>query len=137
MRFHSYLNSAIQILDEYKGEEPFAVFLKKYFSQFTKYGSKDRKQISHLCYCFFRLGKSAPPFTPQRGGFKERILIGLFLCSDHPNEMLEQLKPEWNSEVLKPLKEKYSTLNAQQAMFNVFPWEEELTSEIDYEKFCE
>src|ERR1051326_8982023 len=96
MRSHSYLNSAIQILDEYKGEEPFATFLKKYFSRFAKYGSNDRRQISHLCYCFFRLGKLAPPFLPQGGGMEERILIGLFLCSKHPNEMLEQLKPEWN-----------------------------------------
>ena len=58
-RYHSYINSAKQILELYKGDEPFASFLKKYFGANKKFGSKDRKQVSHLCYCFFRLGKTA------------------------------------------------------------------------------
>jgi hypothetical protein len=32
---------------------------------------------------------------------------------------------------------KYSTLNIQQSIFNVFPWKEELSNEIEYKKFCE
>ncbi len=84
MHFYSYLNSAIQILGAYHGEEPFALFLKKYFSQNNKYGSKDRKQISHLCYCYFRLGRSLLKIS-----IEERILIGLFLCSNEPKAVLE------------------------------------------------
>jgi 16S rRNA (cytosine967-C5)-methyltransferase len=137
MRFYSYLNSAIQILDEYKGDIPFAVFLKKYFSRFAKYGSKDRRQISHLCYCFFRLGKSAPPFPTQRGGFEERMLIGLFLCSAEPNEILEQLKPEWNKQINLATERKLLIINYSLLIENVFPWKEELSDGIDHEKFCE
>src|SRR6266487_3271520 len=137
MRFHSYLNSAIQILNEYKGEERFALFLKKYFSQLKKYGSKDRKQIGHLCYCFFRLGKSAPRFPPQWGGFEERMLIGLFLCSVEPNEILEQLKPEWNKQINLATERKLLIINYSILIENVFPWKEELSDGIDHEKFCE
>src|SRR2546430_1733752 len=54
-RYHSYLNTAKKILQQYKGEEPFSSFIKKFFSAEKKYGSKDRKQITHLCYCFLRL----------------------------------------------------------------------------------
>ncbi len=75
-RYHSYLNSATAILKQYGGDEPFASFLRKHFAANKKYGSKDRKQISHLCYCFFRLGKMAMDLPTS-----ERILLGLFLCS--------------------------------------------------------
>jgi 16S rRNA (cytosine967-C5)-methyltransferase len=137
-RFHSYLNSAATILSIYKGEEPFATFLKKYFAQHKKYGSKDRKQIGHLCYCYFR---SAP--HPPKGektissNIEEEILKGLFLCSTGENEILQILKPDWNERVSLSVKEKCSILNLQYSIFNIFPWANELSDGIDYEKFCE
>lgn len=141
-RFFSYLNSAKEILSVYKGEEPFALFVKRYFAQYNKFGSKDRKQISHLCYCYFRLGKAAPP--PPEGGIKktpfditDKILTGLFLCSPESNEVLNALKPEWNDKVSLSLAQKCSILNVQWSMFNVFPWKDELSGDIDHEKFCE
>ena len=137
-RFHSYLNSAKKILSVYKGEDPFASFLKKYFAQNKKFGSKDRKQIAHLCYCYFR---SAPP-SASGGGIKEahinmqeKILTGLFLCSFEPNEMLEAIKQEWNEIVQLSLAEKFSFINYQ--LSSVFPWKEELSEGIEHEKFCE
>jgi len=132
MRFHSYLNSVVQILKPYRGQEPFASFLKKYFSANKKYGSKDRKQISHLCYCYFRLGKSLMHISVE-----ERILNGLFLCSIEPNEILGELKPELNNEVKKTFGEKYSILNVPDSVLNVFPWKEELSEGLDHKKFCE
>jgi 16S rRNA (cytosine967-C5)-methyltransferase len=54
----AYLNTAQEILRGYMGEEPFSSFLKKYFTINKRFGSRDRKHITHLCYCFFRLGKS-------------------------------------------------------------------------------
>lgn len=138
-RFHSYLNSAAQILSQYKGEEPFASFLKKYFAANKKFGSIDRKQIAHLCYCYFRLGKSLLEVP-----VKERILIGLFFCSAELNKILEELQPEWNKRVTNSFAEKCSLLaqqarmlNVQYSMFNVFPWKEELSTDIDYKDFNE
>jgi len=92
----------------YNGEEPFSSFLKKYFSANKKFGSKDRKAISHSCYCYFRLGKAAKNLP-----IEERILAGLFMCSKEANEMLAAIKPEWNEKVLLPVSEKCSMLNAQ------------------------
>ena len=132
MHAHSYLKSSVKIIGEYKGEEPFASFLKKYFGQNKKYGSKDRKQVSHLCYCYFRLGKALSDIPVE-----ERILIGLFLCSDRSNEILEQLKPGWNEKINLPVKEKLLIIHDSLSIENVFPWKEQLSEGIDHEKFCE
>jgi 16S rRNA (cytosine967-C5)-methyltransferase len=131
-RYHSYLNSAKKIIQHYHGDEPFATFLKKFFSTEKKYGSKDRKQIAQLCYCYFRLGKALPG-----SDIEERILTGLYFCSNEPNEMLGQLRPSWNVAVHLSLREKCSMLNDQFSILNVFPWHEELSENIEYEKFCD
>lgn len=65
-RFYSHLNSAVAILQLYDGLIPFAHFIKNYFSQHKKFGSKDRRQISELCYCYFRLGRSYPQLTTEQ-----------------------------------------------------------------------
>ena len=105
-RYHSYVNSSKQLLQQYNGEEPFASFLKKYFSANKKYGSKDRKQIGHLCYCFFRLGKAVMNTT-----IEEKILTALFVCSTESNEILAALKPDWNEKCKLPLNEKLVIIN--------------------------
>jgi 16S rRNA (cytosine967-C5)-methyltransferase len=131
-RYHSYLNSAMQILKQYNGEEPFASFLKKYFSANKKFGSKDRKHVSNLCYCFFRMGKAV-----MNTSVEEKILTALFLSSDNPNEILAALKPEWNDKCKLPLSEKLLIINYSLLIQNVFPWKDELSEGIDHEKFCE
>lgn len=131
-RFHSYLNSAVSIIEAYNGAEPFASFLKKYFSANKKFGSKDRKQVSHLCYCFFRLGKAGEGLPVH-----ERIITGLFLCSGEPNEVLATLKPEWNEKVTLNIEEKFSIVNGELSMGNVFPWKEQLSEGIDHLSFTQ
>jgi 16S rRNA (cytosine967-C5)-methyltransferase len=135
-RYHSYLNSAKEILSLYKGEEPFASFIKKYFAVHKKFGSTDRKQVSHLCYCYFR----ASPLSIDRGISEPiipddlQLLKTLFVCSTEPNEILASLKPECEKTSLS-LNEKLSSFNYQ--LSSVFPWKEELSEGIEYDKFCE
>ncbi len=131
-RFDSYLNSAETILSHYNNKEPFASFLKKYFAQYKKYGSKDRKQISHLCYCYFRLGRAL-----QGLPMDEKILAGLFLCSAKPNEILKQLKPHWDNKVSSTIGEKFLIIDDSFSLLPVFPWKNEFSEGIDYEKFAE
>ena len=138
-RYHSYLNSANQILHAYNGQEPFASFLKKYFSANKKYGSRDRRQIAQVCYCFFRLGKAV-----MNTSVEEKMLTGLFLCSDKPNEILAALKPEWNEKCNLAWEEKlliinYSTKESSGTLLvpEIFPWKDELSERIEHEKFCE
>ena len=154
-RHHSHLNTAVAVIKEYTGEEPclsgrqaLANYLKKFFSSNKKYGSKDRKSISHLCYCYYR---AAPP--PPEGGseepgisVEERIITGLFLCSIEPNELLENLRPEWNGKVGLSLQEKCSLaaealakeamLNVQCSMNNMFPFANELSDGLDAAAFA-
>lgn len=65
-RFRSHLNTAVSIVELYKGEVPFVHFIKKYFSAHKKFGSKDRREITALCYCFFRLGRSYPWLSAEQ-----------------------------------------------------------------------
>jgi len=131
-RYHSYINSAKSILSVYDGGEPLSSFLKKYFSSNKKYGSKDRKQISHLCYCFFRLGKAIMNVTTE-----EKLLTALFLCSDTSSEILKALKPEWNDKNELPLHEKLFVVDSSLSISEIFPWKDELSEGVDYEKLCE
>lgn len=129
-RYHSYLNSAAAILTAYKGEEPFAGFIKQYFSQHKKFGSKDRKQVSHLCYCFFRMGKALPALP-----LEERILVALFLCSEQTHEVLGELKPEWNERVAIIPEEKLSFIGHPGDIAAIFPWQDGLSETIDGKLF--
>ena len=104
-RYFSYLNSAVKIITHYKGNEPFSSFLKKYFSLNKKYGSKDRKQIGHLCYCYFRLGKAV---THLDGN--SRVILGLFFSSNAEGEMLGTLLPAMNVHAGKTIAEKIKLL---------------------------
>ena len=80
-RWYSYINSAKQIIETYKGKKPLAAFLKDHFRQYAKYGSKDRKYIAHLCYCYYRLGHSLPDISTD-----QKIKTALFLCTDEASE---------------------------------------------------
>lgn len=131
-RYHSYINSTKELLSIYRGEEPLSSFLKKYFSSNKKFGSKDRKQIAQLCYCFFRMGKMV-----MNTSIEEKIVAGLFLCSDRSNEILAALKPEWKDQCDLRYKEKLLIINYSLLIENVFPWKEELSEGIEHEKFCE
>ena len=66
---------------------------------------------------------------------EERILTALFLCSPGSQELLLQLKPEWLGKSDLSINEKLLLFNYQ--LSSVFPWKEELSDGIGYEKFCE
>lgn len=124
-RFHSHLNSAMNMLKVYDGKEPFHIFIKKQFAASRKFGSKDRKQISQLCYSFFRMGKAVLNST-----LEEKILTAYFLCSETASGILEALKPAWNEKADLPLCDKLELTRFP--INSVFPWTEELSHEIDH-----
>lgn len=130
-RYHSYINTSKEILSAYTGSEPLASYLKKHFGANKKFGSKDRKQIAHLCYCFFRLGKAFPSVATE-----EKILIAVFLCSTEPNNVLANLKPEWNEKVNLSVEEKLSLINYPFNHTQLFPFAAELSDGIDVSKFA-
>jgi 16S rRNA (cytosine967-C5)-methyltransferase len=127
----SHLNSAVAIIEQYRGEEPLASFLRKYFSRYKKYGSKDRKQITHLCYCYFRLGKALMNISTS-----QRIVAALFLCSSTPDLLLDTLKPEWSDKVLLPVEEKWAIAEGKEMISDIFPWSELLSAGLGHLQFC-
>jgi 16S rRNA (cytosine967-C5)-methyltransferase len=140
-KFYSYITTASGIINQYKGDMPLSVFLKSFFGANKKYGSKDRKQIAHICYCYYRLGKIVNTSALQGNDelLKQYMLLGLFVCSIEPNPILETLMPDWNNKVYLPIEEKFFLLKKSGMdieMNSVFPWPQMLSSDIDYHQFC-
>jgi 16S rRNA (cytosine967-C5)-methyltransferase len=129
MIHQSHLNTAVTLLDAYDGAMPFSHYIKKYFSSHKKHGSKDRKQISTLCYNSFRLGHALP-----HAGTAERILAGSFLCSQQPSALLEFFKPEWNAQVHLSHLEKLAVLGISAAA--LFSFAGQLSPAVDREAFA-
>lgn len=130
MRSHSYLNTAKTIIQSYDGNIPLAAWLKQFFRSDKKFGSKDRKIISHTCYCFYRIGNAF-----QHLDFEERILAALFLCSESPNKMLEELKPQWNETLSLSFAEKINLLSVKNEVNQIFPFPNEVSKEIELQLF--
>src|SRR6478609_3819747 len=87
-----HLRSAASLIGQYNGSVPFAVFLKQFFSDNKKYGSKDRKRIAHLCYCYYRLGHALEKWTVE-----ERLRVALFLCNDTAEDWSVLFDENWIS----------------------------------------
>lgn len=128
----AYLNTAQEILKEYEGREPFHIFLKKFFSINKKFGCRDRKQITHLCYCFFRLGKALKEIPVS-----EKLILGLFLCDAKKNILLQKLDAHRNGEVESDLDGKMAMVkrefNFQQK--DIFPFSDHVSDAIELNYF--
>ncbi|CAN5522399.1 hypothetical protein BH11BAC3_BH11BAC3_44300 [soil metagenome] len=130
-RFYSYINTSLKLITSFKGEKPFAVFIKQFFSANKKYGSRDRRQISSLCYNYFRLGFGACKLTPE-----DKILLAFFLCETMPSEFLEKLKPEWNEKITWPLQEKLTYVKDDFSLAEILPFIKNLSKGVDSDSFC-
>ena len=133
MRFQSYFNIAASLVKQYNGQIPFAHFLKNYFSQNKKHGSKDRKYITQLCYNYYRLGNALRDFS-----IEEKLKTALFICNSQPQEwtvLFEELWLEnWNNDLNKRInfiKNIYANFSLQ----DIFLWKDELSEGIDFAAF--
>ena len=134
MRLNNLLRYAVRILNDYSGEIPLAGFLKNYFRQNPQMGSKDRKQVSEMIYCFYRLGHTLKNISPE-----ERILTGLFLCNHKKEQILESLYPEWHQQVENSTGKKVEMVRRKYSDFNeleIFPWKDQLSTGIDHRQYC-
>ena len=123
-RHHSHITSAIKIIETATPGEPLVHHLKKFFAADKKYGSKDRKAISSLCYNYYRMGSSLLEKTTE-----EKIIGAAFLCNCEESEMLAAIAPEFKEKIHLDVEKKCAFLNAVPA--DIFPFADELTEEID------
>ncbi len=128
-RQHSYLASAIKVIASHKSGEPLVHHLKRFFAADKKYGSKDRKQITSLCYNYYRTGKALKDMSTE-----ERIIVSTFLCTSVPNSFLEEIHPALNATVALHKADKIDSFKIKTV--DLFLFINELGDSIDKEKFA-
>ncbi len=84
MYYYAHVRTATELFEKYTGDIPLHIFLKKYFKEHKKYGSKDRKQIADLLYGLYRLGAIETNYTTE-----EKIFISSFLNPKIKKEFFE------------------------------------------------
>jgi 16S rRNA (cytosine967-C5)-methyltransferase len=129
-KFHSYITSAKSIIDAYKKGTPLSHQLKLFFQTDKKYGSRDRKTISSICYNYFRTFY----ILQSVESFEEKIIKATFLCESEENELLKSLSPDLNEFVGFDLRDKIEYLNIEAT--SLFTWEDKLSPSINAEKFA-
>lgn len=137
--FESYLAAACFLVRQYNGHIPLNDFLKQYFSQHKKFGSRDRKYITHLCYCFYRATPYHQKNTLNNADetvIRQQIITALFLCSQNQNKLLEQLNAAWNKKAESSIEEKISLLSHSFNITDIFPWTNELSEGVDATEFA-
>lgn len=129
MRFQSYFNTAVSLIQGYNGSQPLVHYLKAYFAQEKKHGAKDRKYISHLCYSYYRLGHALKELT-----VKERLKIALFFAEKAPGYWSGLYKPDWIKNWNAELEQRVAFIEQLYPVFSIqhiYPWKEEISAGID------
>jgi len=130
---NQHLQTAIGIIDEYDGVVPLAAYLKNHFSANKKYGSKDRKNIAHFCYAFFRLGHALKAHPSE-----QRIRVSLFLQNKEPGAWSILFEHSWLEAWSPLLKERIAFVQIAFPDFHleqVFPWLNQMGKELDQQAF--
>jgi len=112
---------------------PLAHYLKQYFVQHKKHGSKDRKQISHVCYCYYRLGHAFKNVPAE-----ERLKTALFLCSNSIKEWAILFDGVWLNNHYSSLDERIAFIQTIHPfdVLDIFPWQNELGEGFDALSFA-
>ena len=134
MRFQSYFNTAIKIIQLYDGSIPLQHLLKQHFTQHKKHGSKDRKYITHLCYSFYRLGKAFSDINVE-----ERLKLAIFLCNNKTGEWNFLFDEEWLNNRSDVLNERISFVQTKFNSFSadaIFPFANEVSNTLDPDAFA-
>ncbi len=133
-RFQSYFNTAISLIKLYDGSVPLVHFLKQYFAQHKKHGSKDRKFITHFCYCYYRLGHALKELP-----IEEKLKTALFLCNNEAGDLYILFHEDWLNNWKDNLHGRIDFIQNRYADFlveNIFPWKVELSKTIDAKAFA-
>jgi len=133
MRYQSYFNTAARIIQQYNGTTPLQHFLKQYFSEHKKHGSKDRKIITHLCYSFYRLGKAFADVNPE-----EKLKLAIFVCNDVIEDWKFLYEEEWVNNHTANLGNRIAFIKTKYVSFSlqdIFPFISELSEGINTGEF--
>ncbi len=83
-----------QIIREYKGDIPLTHYLKRYFKQWPKLGSRDRRLLTAMSYSWYRCAKGiSPAWDGKSETIQKMVMYALQLCQTAP-ELLGKLSNE-------------------------------------------
>ena len=75
MRYIEHHISQVEhLFEQYRGQEPLHLFLKKFFRKNKKFGSRDRKNITEYLYGVFRMGRENRHLS-----IRQRVYFSLYL----------------------------------------------------------
>jgi len=101
MHYAVHQDIANKLLAAYHGEEPLANYFKKYFAANKKHGSKDRKNISSLCYAHFR---NTITNFPLANKISDQIASEKFIASHQVQPLLFiRIRPWQKEKVIEKL----------------------------------
>lgn len=129
-RYYSYLNTAKEVINQYDNTIPLASWLKQFFAQRKQIGGRDRKEIASLVFQYYRLGKSVNHLS-----IEEKILLGIFLCTQSKHPLLELVKPEWNEQIHLSIEEKLQLVDNLKIEL-IFPNIQSISEELDKSAFA-
>lgn len=133
MNIFSHFNTALHIIQQYSGKPPLHHYLKQYFANNKKHGSKDRKAITHICYCYYRIGNALLHVSE-----KEKALLALFLCNPQPGLFSALFENDWLQNWNYAFEQRLAFAAGKYTQFNqkqIFRFSHQLSEEIDAEKF--
>jgi 16S rRNA (cytosine967-C5)-methyltransferase len=84
MREQTQLRIIQEILEGYRGKEPFSRYLKKYFNVNRQLGSRDRRLIQEFTFNYFRIGRM---FSGRSPG--ERLALAALICKAEGGPLFE------------------------------------------------
>ncbi len=126
--YFAHINTAIQLVKSYDGQLPFHLYIKQYFQKNKKFGSKDRRNISMLCFNFYRLAAVSHVDLDENG-----LLMASYICEDRCPEFIQKLKPDWPQNIEnKWHRFSYFFPNTENVKA---PWKKYLSENIDATEF--
>ncbi len=126
---NKHISSSASIIKSYNGSVPLSSFLKQHFAINKKYGSKDRKQIAHFCFLYYRIANAAKGLSVE-----ETITIALFICEADIAPYTNLFNAEWLANWQPSQAERLSFIQSIDPNFNIsniFPCVNELSEGID------
>lgn len=129
-----HLQTAVILIQQFTGEMPLHLFLKGYFAAHKKFGSKDRKQITHLCYCYYRAGNAFHAIETER-----KIKYSLFLCEQNPGIWASLFDANWLNHWNADMTKRIDFVQQQIPSFrltDIFPLINEISKDIDQQAFA-
>lgn len=105
------------IIDTYDGSLPLTHFLKAHYKQHPKLGSRDRRMLNEMTYCWYRCSKA----LPKDSSIEEKVATCVRLCNSENQHLLRFVE---GIETIQDID-----------LSNIFPEEPQLSEGIEREEW--